>query len=84
MSSSNYARQFHDIRNSLNVIMGNAQLLLASRSLTAEQQKCTDRIVIAAREILATIKDNSFEAAEITEDELKVNAAVVEKGDPNL
>jgi len=81
MPSSSCRQQFHDIRNALNVIMGNAQLLQVSKPLTREQQKCTDRILNAAREVSAMLNNDSADAAR---SELKGNISVAEKGISHL
>jgi signal transduction histidine kinase len=81
MSSASCRQRVHDIRNSLNVIMGNAQLLQASSPLTREQQKCTHRIVSAAREVLAMLNNDFIDAAR---SDLKEKSCVAEKGNPDL
>jgi len=79
MSSKKLAQTFHDVRNALNVIMGNAQLLQESKSLTLQQQECTRRIVNAVREVSAALGDYAIEVDD-ARNELKVAISVTEKG----
>jgi signal transduction histidine kinase len=79
MSSKKLAQTFHDVRNALNVIMGNAQLLQESKSLTLQQQECTRRIVNAVREVSAALGNYAIEVDD-ARNELKVAISVSEKG----
>jgi signal transduction histidine kinase len=79
MSSKKLAQTFHDVRNALNVIMGNAQLLQESKSLTLQQQECTRRIVNAVREVSAALGNYAIEVDD-ARNELKVAISVTEKG----
>jgi signal transduction histidine kinase len=79
MSSKKLAQTFHDVRNALNVIMGNAQLLQESKSLTLQQQECTGRIVNAVREVSAALGNYAIEVDD-GRNELKVAISVTEKG----
>ena len=81
MSSASLAQTFHDVRNALNVIMGNAQLLQES-TLTLQQQTYTDRIVNAVREVSAALGHYSIEVGDDL-NELKVTISVAEKEKPN-
>ena len=79
MSSKKLAQTFHDVRNALNVIMGNAQLLQESKSLTLQQQECTRRIVNAVREVSAALGNYAIDVDD-ARNELKVAISVTEKG----
>ena len=79
MPSKKLAQTFHDVRNALNVIMGNAQLLQESKSLTLQQQECTRRIVNAVREVSAALGNYVIEVDD-ARNELKVAISVTEKG----
>jgi len=79
MSSTKLAQTFHDVRNALNVIMGNAQLLQESKSLTLQQQECTRRIVNAVREVSAALGNYAIDVDD-ARNELKVAISVTEKG----
>jgi signal transduction histidine kinase len=83
MSSESLAQTFHDVRNALNVIMGNVQLLQESKPFTVQQQEYASRIVNAVREVSATLGNYSIDVSE-GRDELKVTISVAEKAKPTL
>jgi len=83
MSSGSLAQTFHDVRNALNVIMGNVQLLQESTPLTLQQQEYTGRIVNAVREVSAALGNYPIEVGD-DRNELKVTISVAEKAKPNL
>ena len=81
MSSASLAQTFHDVRNALNVIMGNAQLLQESK-LSRQQQEYARRIVNAVREVSASLGNYAIEAGNDRND-LKVTISAAEQGKPN-
>ena len=81
-SSASLAQTFHDVRNALNVILGNAQLLQESKPLTFQQQEYTARIVNAVREVSAALGNYAIEVGD-DRNELKATISVTEKGKAN-
>ncbi|HWF90854.1 MAG TPA: HD domain-containing phosphohydrolase [Terriglobales bacterium] len=76
--STTPAQTIHDIRNALNVIMGNAQLLQGPDPLTAKQKKYIERILHASREMLSAIQTTPPEP-KTEKNELKLRISVVEE-----